>query len=92
VSVITRVDVEPNRDQAPIVLVGDGLGMEVEDSGGLVRQHGIVEVLLPHIRVLRGGIRGGQRKTRVKEYGVAKTKIFYRINQDYCSYRSRDYH
>ena len=23
---------------------------------------------------------------------VAKTKIFYCINQDYCSYRSRDYH
>ena len=28
----------------------------------------------------------------VLEYGVAKTKNFYRINQDYCSYRSQDYH
>jgi len=45
-SVVTGVDVEGSWDQTSDVLDRDGLGVEVEDSGSLMQQHGVVEITL----------------------------------------------
>ena len=37
-------------------------------------------------------VRINNKHKNLQEYEVVKTKIFYRINHDYYSYRSRDYH
>ena len=56
-SVVIGVDVEGSRDQAPNVLDGDDLGMEVEDGGGLMQQHGAVKVVV--FDLVGGGDGGG---------------------------------
>lgn len=59
-SVVTRGDIEDDGYEAPDVLGSDSLGVEVDDGGGFMELHGVIEwtagdVGLGFVVILRGG-------------------------------------